>query len=49
MCRLEPVVLEFKPDIVLVYGNVNTTVAAALVCSKLVNSSCLLGIDWAGQ
>jgi UDP-N-acetylglucosamine 2-epimerase (non-hydrolysing) len=29
------VLLESKPDIVLVYGDVNSTVAAALVCSKL--------------
>lgn len=36
MSRFEPVVLEQKPDIVLVYGDVNSTVAAALVCSKLV-------------
>ena len=36
MMRLEPVVLESKPDIVLVYGDVNSTVAAALVCSKLL-------------
>jgi len=36
MTRLEPVVLEGKPDIVLVYGDVNSTVAAALVCSKLL-------------
>jgi UDP-N-acetylglucosamine 2-epimerase (non-hydrolysing) len=35
MARLEPVVLERKPDVVLVYGDVNSTVAAALVCSKL--------------
>ena len=35
MSRFEPVVLERKPDIVLVYGDVNSTVAAALVCSKL--------------
>ncbi|MGA8761920.1 MAG: UDP-N-acetylglucosamine 2-epimerase (non-hydrolyzing) [Candidatus Sulfotelmatobacter sp.] len=36
MRRFEPVVLEHKPDIVLVYGDVNSTVAAALVCSKLL-------------
>lgn len=33
--RFEPVVLDLKPDLVLVYGDVNSTVAAALVCSKL--------------
>ena len=36
MSRLEKVLLERKPDIVLVYGDVNSTVAAALVCSKLL-------------
>jgi UDP-N-acetylglucosamine 2-epimerase (non-hydrolysing) len=36
MKRFEPVVLEKKPDVVLVYGDVNSTVAAALVCSKLL-------------
>jgi UDP-N-acetylglucosamine 2-epimerase (non-hydrolysing) len=36
MRRFEPVVLESKPDMVLVYGDVNSTVAAALVCSKLL-------------
>ena len=36
MTRLEPVVLERKPDLVLVYGDVNSTVAAALVCAKLL-------------
>jgi len=36
MRRIEPVLLERKPDIVLVYGDVNSTVAAALVCSKLL-------------
>jgi len=35
MKRFEGVVLERKPDLVLVYGDVNSTVAAALVCSKL--------------
>jgi len=35
MTRFEPVLLERKPDIVLVYGDVNSTVATALVCSKL--------------
>jgi len=36
MIRLEPVVLETKPDVVLVYGDVNSTMAATLVCSKLL-------------
>src|SRR6202142_3083435 len=36
MTRFEPVVLERKPDLVLGYGDVNSTVAAALVCSKLL-------------
>jgi UDP-N-acetylglucosamine 2-epimerase (non-hydrolysing) len=36
MSRLEEVLLEYKPDIVLVYGDVNSTVAAALVCAKLL-------------
>ncbi len=35
MTRLEPVLLDRKPDLVLVYGDVNSTVAAALVCAKL--------------
>lgn len=35
MSRFEPVVLERRPDCVLVYGDVNSTVAAALVCAKL--------------
>jgi UDP-N-acetylglucosamine 2-epimerase (non-hydrolysing) len=35
MMRFEPVVLDRQPDLVLVYGDVNSTVAAALVCAKL--------------
>ena len=35
MLAFEPVMLQHKPDLVLVYGDVNSTVAAALVCSKL--------------
>lgn len=35
MSRFEPVLLARKPDIVLVYGDVNSTVAAALVSAKL--------------
>jgi UDP-N-acetylglucosamine 2-epimerase (non-hydrolysing) len=35
MTRLEPVITESKPDVVLVYGDVNSTVATALVCAKL--------------
>lgn len=36
MLELEPVLLEQRPDWVLVYGDVNSTVAAALVCAKLL-------------
>jgi len=35
MMRFEEVVLQEQPDWVLVYGDVNSTVAAALVCAKL--------------
>lgn len=35
MTTIEPVLLDQRPDLVLVYGDVNSTVAAALVCSKL--------------
>jgi UDP-N-acetylglucosamine 2-epimerase (non-hydrolysing) len=36
MNRFEPVVVGNKPDLVLVYGDVNSTMAAAVVCSKLL-------------
>ncbi len=35
MKRFEPVVLKHKPDVVLVVGDVNSTVACALVAAKL--------------
>jgi UDP-N-acetylglucosamine 2-epimerase (non-hydrolysing) len=35
MRAFEPVLLQHQPDIVLVYGDVNSTLAAALVSSKL--------------
>jgi UDP-N-acetylglucosamine 2-epimerase (non-hydrolysing) len=36
MMRLEKVLLSKNPDLVLVYGDVNSTVAAAVVCAKLL-------------
>lgn len=36
LSHFEPVVQNQKPDLVLVYGDVNSTVAAALVCAKLL-------------
>jgi UDP-N-acetylglucosamine 2-epimerase (non-hydrolysing) len=36
MIRIEPVLLAERPDWVMVYGDVNSTVAAALVCKKLL-------------
>jgi UDP-N-acetylglucosamine 2-epimerase (non-hydrolysing) len=36
MIRLEGVLIARNPDIALVYGDVNSTLAAALVCSKLL-------------
>lgn len=35
MQRLEPICLSVRPDLVLVYGDVNSTLAAALVAAKL--------------
>jgi UDP-N-acetylglucosamine 2-epimerase (non-hydrolysing) len=35
MVRFEAAALEQKPDLVVVYGDVNSTVSAALVCAKL--------------
>ena len=36
MSRLESIIDRRRPDIVVVYGDVNSTLAAALVCSKLL-------------
>jgi UDP-N-acetylglucosamine 2-epimerase (non-hydrolysing) len=36
MLRIEQVLLNEKPDLVLVYGDVNSTAAAAMVCAKLL-------------
>ena len=35
MTLSEPVILDFQPDWVVVYGDVNSTLAVTLVCSKL--------------
>ncbi|MDP8293127.1 MAG: UDP-N-acetylglucosamine 2-epimerase (non-hydrolyzing) [Candidatus Orphnella occulta] len=36
MVRIESILLKEKPDIVVVYGDVNSTVAVAIVCAKLI-------------
>lgn len=36
MIGLEEIVIARRPDLVLVYGDINSTVAAALLCSKLL-------------
>ena len=35
MLRLEPILLDTKPDVVLVYGDVNSTLAAVLTAVKM--------------
>src|SRR5689334_18751918 len=35
MTRLEPAIADSEPDFVVLYGDVNSTMAAALVCAKL--------------
>ena len=36
MVKFEEVVERYNPDLVMVYGDINSTVAAAMVCSKLL-------------
>lgn len=38
MVKFEKVVLKEKPDLVLVYGDVNSTLAASIVCSKIIQN-----------
>lgn len=40
MTKLEDVLLKEKPDLVLVYGDVNSTIAAGLVCAKIYKQDC---------
>ncbi len=39
MAEFEKVVLKEKPDLVIVFGDVNSTIACALVCSKIHHGS----------
>lgn len=38
MVKFEQVVLKEKPDLVLVYGDVNSTLAASIVCAKILQN-----------
>ncbi len=38
MVKFEEVVLKEKPDLVLVYGDVNSTLAASIVCAKILQN-----------
>ncbi len=38
MVKFEKVVMKEKPDLVLVYGDVNSTLAASIVCSKIIQN-----------
>ena len=38
MVKFEKVVLKEKPDLVLVYGDVNSTLAASIVCAKILQN-----------
>jgi len=39
MLEFEKIVLAEKPDLVIVYGDVNSTMACSLVCSKIMNDN----------
>ena len=38
MVKFEKVVLKEKPDLVLVYGDINSTLAASIVCAKILQN-----------
>lgn len=38
MVKFEKIVMKEKPDLVLVYGDVNSTLAASIVCSKILQN-----------
>jgi UDP-N-acetylglucosamine 2-epimerase (non-hydrolysing) len=45
MRRIEPVMLKMQPNVVLVVGDVNSTIACALVASKIVYSQSKIQTD----